>query len=387
LLSTLKPLLIFFILVIAGFGLHANDAISKTRFEQEHRGIRLVALSLPSPNPYDIDLLDPQTALSNIGGAIDKIYTASAFSADHIDLLKRNGKVTIIYDATFPKPDMASQVIAAYFPDYYQHDGKSREFRVVVGRFGAKWSTSELAAVIVHELVGHGLQHLRGKTQLDRKIDRECEALIYEEQAYQDFSYKRDTQEMVRFRKNMRETWCGDFSRYMSAQNINTDQAWGFGKPNVPKLLGLFERYTQHLRETGVSDRALKASRAEKQRQFSTYISAAQKRNDAEELFLIAERYLKGIGTRKDEMSARKWFLRAAKANHPRGQFYLGAMMESGIGGPQDMINAHMWYSIAAENGIDKAGTRKAMLTPMLSSIELSKAQELANFWRLERQQ
>ena len=344
-----------------------------------------MALPLPSPNPFDIDLIGPAKALENIGDAIDIIYAGSSFSAKRIDRLKRNGQIAIIYDPNFPKPDKASQIIAAFFPDYYQHNGKSREFRVVVGRFGAKWPAKKLAAIIVHELVGHGLQHLRGKTLQDRKIDRECEALIYEEKSYQDFSFKRDSREMIRFRKDMRQKWCGDLNHFMSTQNINTDEAWGYGKPDVPNLLKIFERYTAHLRKTGMPSRALKASESEKQRLFDAYIKSALKRNDAEELFRIAGRFLNGIGTQKDRKKARDWFLHAAKANHPRSQFLLGAMMEGGIGGPQDKINAHMWYSIATENGINKAAMRKASLTPMLSHFELSTAEERADLWRSDR--
>ncbi len=393
-MNVAKPLWVILMLTVAGgwvsSWLMAGDvqATPMTKpLQRQHRGVDLVALAPPSPNPYDIELIEPGKALDNIESAIKLIYSASPFSAERIDRLKSKGRVVIIYDPTFPKPDMASQIIAAFFPDHFQHDGFSREFRVVVGRFGAKWSEKELAAVIVHELVGHGLQHLEGKTKTDRKIDRECNALIHEEKAYQDFAYKRDSSEMVRFRRDMRQNWCGDFNRYMSARNIHTDEAWGYGKPDVPKLLEIFERYTAHLRKSGVAARALKATDTAKQQQFEAYLKTASKRNDAAEMFEIAGRFLKGIGTAQDENTARKWYLRAARANHPGAQFYLGALLENGIGGPEDKVNAHKWYSIAAENGINKAGIRKASLTPLLSLSELSIARERAQSWWSARRQ
>jgi hypothetical protein len=373
------------ILAIAIGLLASAEARSNMPYGDERQGIKLKALHLPSPNPFDIDLLEPGKALANIGGAIDMIYAQSPFSAKWINKLKHHGRVSIMYDPNFPKPDMASQVIAAYFPDYFQHKGNSKEFLVVVGRFGAKWPKKELAAVIVHELVGHGLQHLRGKTTKDRKIDRECEALIHEEKAYQDFAYPRDTANMVRFRKDMRNKWCGDFSRFMSTEGINTDVAWGYGKPDVPKLLKHFERYTAHLRKTGISARALQATRDQQRDQFESYTKSVLKRSDGEEMFSLAKRYLKGIGTSKDEKKAREWFDLAAEANHPRAQYYLAAMMESGVGGPQDKTNAHMWYSIAVRNGVNKAGERKAFLTPLLSHDELSAAQQQVNSWWSKR--
>jgi len=359
----------------------SSKAAAQGVIDINHRGINLVGLPLPSSNIDGITLLAPDIAIKNIKRAIDRIYEASVYSAKRIDKLKARGRVIIVYDATFPKPQHAAQTIAAFFPDFFQHDGQTKEFRVVVGRFGAKWDKDGLAAVIVHELVGHGLQHLNGRTFHDRKIDRECEALIYEEQAYQDFGNRRDTSAMVRFRNDMRRKWCSDFTAYLSANNINTDKAWGYGKPDVPTLLKRFGTYIQHLRSTGVATNAVQASKAQQKLKFKQFLNAALIRNDPEEMLMIAGRFLKGIGTDKDYPSARKWLLRAAQANHPVAQYHLASMSESGVGGPEDLVEAHIWYSIAAENGIRKAGERKALLTRRLSRQQLSMAMERSAQW------
>jgi len=371
------PLLLF----IAGVPT-SSAGLSSGVIDINHRGINLVGLPLTSSSIDGITLLEPDIAIGNIKRAIDQIYKASSYSAKRIDRLKKQGRVIIVYDAAFPKPKRATQTIAAFFPDFFQHDGQTKEFRVVVGRFGAKWERDGLAAVIVHELVGHGLQHLNGRTFYDRKIDRECEALIYEEKAYQDFGRQRDTSEMVRFRKDMRYKWCSDFTAYMSANNINTDKAWGYGKPDVPSLLKRFGAYIQDLRNSGVAANAVQASKAQQKMKFEQFLNGALERRDPEEMLMIAGRFLKGIGTEKNYASARKWLLRAAQQNHPVAQYHLAAMFESGVGGPENLIDAHVWYSIAAKNGIRKAGERKALLTHKLSRGQLSTALERSAEWQ-----
>ena len=75
----------------------------------------------------------------------------------------------------------------------------------MVGRYGAKWPARELAAVLAHELVGHGMQQYRGRMEHVRTIDLECEAYLYEEQAYQDLGLDKRSSEMIKFRQALED--------------------------------------------------------------------------------------------------------------------------------------------------------------------------------------
>ncbi len=280
--------------------------------EELYRGIQIIAVALPPAGTYDIDLLAPAPGVVNLKKAIDHIYAESPFSAKRIERLKRNGKVTIVYDAAFPKTQLSSVTIAAFLPDFFQKNGQLKEFLVVVGRFGIKWKSEDLAAVVVHELVGHGLQHLKGRGDDARKIDRECEAQIYEEKAYQDFRSPRTTRPMVRFRRAMQENWCADFRRYMLRRNDGSMAIWGHGKPDIPKLLAVFDDYIVHMKSTGVSGQAVAAARLKRDADLEAFEARARAEKRAPDMYALGRKYLKGIGVAADPITAYAWFSLAA---------------------------------------------------------------------------
>lgn len=296
------------ILVAAAPSARAAEVVG----EERHRGIQIIAVAPPPAGTFDIDLLAPAPGIANLKKAIDRIYAESPFSAERIERLKRNGRVTIVYDAAFPKPQLASVTIAAFLPDFFQKNGQLKEFLVVVGRFGIKWRPEDLAAVIVHELVGHGLQHLKGRGDDARKIDRECEAQIYEEKAYQDFGSPRTTPPMVRFRRAMRENWCADFRRYMLRRNDGSMAIWGHGKPDIGKLLAVFDDYVEHMKSTGVAGRAVAAARAKREAGLEAFEARALAEKRAADMFRLGRKYLKGIGVAADPVTAYAWFSLAA---------------------------------------------------------------------------
>jgi len=283
----------------------------------EHRGIRMEAVpngvaAVSAADPAHS--VAPEEALARLQEALDRIYGGSPLSASKIDQLKRNGRVVMIYDPAFPKERLASVTIAAFFPDYYQHQGAMKDFIVVVGRYGIKWPRDKLAAIIVHELVGHGLQHLRGRTDRDRKIDRECEARLYEEAAYQDFRLPRATPQMIRFRKDMERNWCADFRLFMRRQKPQSMALWNYGTPKVPELLAVFEEYLAHLRASGEAGRAVSASAAKRHREFLAFAREAERTKEPGQLFVVGKKYLHGVGVDKDVDRARDWFRKYAGA-------------------------------------------------------------------------
>lgn len=370
-------------LVACTFALAAAAAEKSVVMRIEHRGIRIIGVTLPPADAYDIDLLAPASALDNIKQAIERIYAGSPFSAERIETLKKNGQVTLVYDAAFPKSKLASVIIAAFFPDFFQTEqGGQKEFLVVISRFGVKWPTDKLAAVIVHELVGHGLQHLRGRTDNDRKIDRECEALIYEERAYQDFGVRRDSRDMKQFRRDVRGKWCADFRRYLTRAGLNADKVWNFGRPDVSALLGHFEGYIKHLRDSGVAGKAVAAAKAKRAGTIAQLEARANESGDGDALYQLGRRYLKGLGVGRDAKTGASWMRRAAEAGHARAQHVLGKMYGTGYGVPKDPVTAYKWLSLAAKRGISDAKHAKAEVKRGLSAAQLAEADRLIRAWR-----
>jgi len=343
----------------------------------EHRGIQMEAMPngvAAGPVADSTHRVAPEEALARLREALDRIYDGSPLSASKIDLLKHNGRVVMIYDPAFPKERLASVTIAAFFPNYYQHQGKMKDFIVVVGRYGIKWPRDNLAAIIVHELVGHGLQHLRGRTGRDRKIDRECEARLYEEAAYQDFRLPRATPQMIRFRKDMERNWCADFRLFMRRQNPQSMALWNFGTPKVPELLAVFEDYLAHLRASGEAARAVSASAEKRHREFLAFAREAERTKEPGQLFVVGKKYLHGVGVDKDIDRARDWFRKSAKTGYTPAQQALGEMAEMGVGEPPNMMNAFFWYELAARHGSERAKGRADRLEPRLSPRQRSDA-------------
>jgi len=337
----------------------------------EHRGIRLEAVlngAAATPSVDQAQPVAPDAALDRLREALDRIYDGSPLSASKIELLKRNGRVVLIFDPAFPKERMASVTIAAFFPDYFQHQGNMEDFVVVVGRYGIKWPRDQLAAIIVHELVGHGLQHLRGRTGLDRKIDRECEARLYEEAAYQDFRMPRATPQMIRFRQDMERNWCADFRLFMRRHEPQSMTLWNYGTPKIPELLALFEEYLGRLRATGEAGRAVSASAEKRHREFLEFARKAEITNEPSQLFLVGTKYLHGVGVDKNIDRARDWLQKSAENGYPPAQQVLGEMAEKGVGAPPNITDAYFWYKLAARHGSVIGEGRAGRLEPHLSS-------------------
>jgi len=350
------------------------NAATKPEIARLHNGINIIALPLPTGNTTGIDLIPPAQAVTALQSAIDLIYAKSPFSAKAFERLKKAGKVTIVYDSKFPEEKFSSVTIAAFFPDFFQKEGHLKEFLVVVGRYGIKWPLERLAAVVVHELGGHGYQHLRGRTETDRKIDRECEALLYEEAALQDFDVERSSSNMVRFRREMQTNWCSDFRRYMHDRDPALMALWNNGKPFVEKVLVVFEDYLTHLQETGVSGDAIAAVAKKRRSDLAEIAEQAKRTNSGPDLYAIAQRHFNGLGTPRDLLRAHEWFLLSASTGYAPAQLAMGLFMEHGLSGSRDPGAAYGWYYLAAENGIAKAKQRLEDLSSVLSQEEKAKA-------------
>ena len=261
----------------------------------------------------------------------------------------------LIYDPNHPDPktSIATVKVAAFLPHYRKFGGKgSKHYIAVVGRHGIKWPLRELAAVLVHELVGHGTQHLKGRFTTMRNVELDCEAWLYAELAYQDFRCDKSSREMIEFRQQLEGVGftpgnCTEFKRHMRKNNPDRMKLWESLNPNVPRLLAVFEDYLRDLRETGVTGAALAAveqlSEAERQKIYNE--------GSPEEQYQVALMQLSGLGKKPDLAAAAKWYQRAAEGGHARAQYVIAVIYDNGQGVPRDRAEAAKGYRKAGEKG------------------------------------
>jgi len=217
----------------------------------EFNGISLIAITPLPTEKFDVPIVDAKKALKTIKKALNLIEINSPFSKSQIKLLKKNGPVIIVYDPRYPgkQSSMSSVKIALFSPYHYSpisNDPNGNTFLVIVSRHGIKWPTKEFAAVIVHELVGHGIQHLNDSWGKMRLIDMECEAWLYEEMAYQNLKMDKFSNEMIDFKKQL-EKQCDSFLRHLRSHNLTGATLWNNLNPDVPKLLEHFKNYQKQL--------------------------------------------------------------------------------------------------------------------------------------------
>ena len=197
---------------------------------------------------FDIEVPDDADAIARLAAALDALYEASPYSAAAIEKLARHGQVAIVFDPAHP-PQVVSNftgvVLATFDSNLFgdADDPSTRRFPVVVGRYLIKRSREELAAVLAHELVGHGVQFLEGRIDGMDETDLECEANLYKEQAFQDFGADKHATDMVTFRQQLEWRWCAAFKRYMAAETPDKMALWRRLNPDVPGLLEVFGVY------------------------------------------------------------------------------------------------------------------------------------------------
>ena len=235
------------IILIFNADINAADA---AKFHGKYKGIELYTSPIKRDAKYDEDVTSNTKALKTIREAINLIYIKSIYSAGKIDFLKNQGRVIIIYDPNVPDPNVptASILMAQFYPKYLRDSntkglGSTKDFLVIVTRIGILQDLTDVASVVVHELVGHGIQHQRGRLDAMRIIDIECEAWLYQERSYQDFEINKFSKKMGRFRTQLEDRECSDFRRHQAAKYPKAYKLWDAINPNVPKLLINFEKY------------------------------------------------------------------------------------------------------------------------------------------------
>ena len=219
--------------------------------EEVYRGIYLIAVPPAADETFDIPVMGPDQALAVIRGAIDILYERSPYNADKLEELKAAGDAVIIYDPRFPEWTRGDVTLAAFLPDFFEPaSGAPGEtvFVAMLGRYIIQHSPAEIAAEgIVHELVGHGLQHLHGRLEKMSGLNVECEASLYELQAFQDLGTDKFTGHMVRFRQELEKRNCDDFKRFMQKRKPWLMPLWDELNVDVKQILMIFEEYAAQL--------------------------------------------------------------------------------------------------------------------------------------------
>lgn len=94
----------------------------------------------------------------------------------------------------------------------------------------------------------------------------------------------------------------------------------------------------------------------------SAALREAASRGDAKAQFIVASRYLDGVGVEQDIRKAAHWYQLAAARGLAPAQYRLATLFERGKGVPQDVAAALLWYERAAEGGNTKAMHNAAVI-------------------------
>ncbi|MBL4692087.1 MAG: sel1 repeat family protein [Magnetovibrio sp.] len=319
-----------------------------------HLGI--VILGFPCPSNVRHSTMSSQQGVDKVVEALDLLAARSPRSMAVIDMLKKAGPVVIVYDPAYPPRShkIASIQNALFLPTFIEKfDEKSsgKKFTMLIGRDGIRQTLNKLAAVLVHELMGHGKQYLEDRILTMRVLDVECEAWLYEEQAYQDLKVDKLSSDLVMFRKNLEEIHCSDYIRYMRKRVPEQVALWDQKDLNVPRLLETFKGYIQAQRDRGMISNAQDA--VAKQRKDT--IAQIERHGRPEDLFKIGKMYMAAVGQTPDPASAAVWFEKAAKKGHGGAMLALAQLYENGEGVAKDLKLALKLYVKAAKKGNFKA--------------------------------
>ena len=93
----------------------------------------------------------------------------------------------------------------------------------------------------------HGVQHLHGRLNNGNGLNIECEASLYELQAFQDLGVDKFTDYMVQFRRELEDQHCDDFKRFMRKHRPKLMPLWDARDVNVIKILSVYEDYLAQL--------------------------------------------------------------------------------------------------------------------------------------------
>lgn len=101
------------------------------------------------------------------------------------------------------------------------------------------------------------------------------------------------------------------------------------------------------------------------------------KKENPDDMYQSARRYLKGEGVIQDDHIAAMLFLQAAEQGHGFAQAFLGAMLVEGRGMPKDTMHAYIWLSLSSAQGIKIAISARETLIKGMTAAQFAEAEEL----------
>jgi len=99
---------------------------------------------------------------------------------------------------------------------------------------------------------------------------------------------------------------------------------------------------------------------------------------DVSAQYFLGVMYSFGRGVPQNDAEAVKWYRKAAEQGVVPAQYNLGVMYYFGEGVSVNSIKAYMWWSLAMEQGNESATENLNIIKEVMSSDEISIAQELA---------
>ena len=170
----------------------------------------------------------------------------SPYAKQTLKDLKSSGSVWVFFSPVFPSRINTGDnaiTFAMFHPSLLVRVDGGKSYAVVIGHHAIHWPTTEMAWLLGHELVGHGIQHFQDRLDRSRPNDRECEAFLHQERVLQELGLWKNAELMVKVRRQMEEQWCQKFRIYM-AQNMPSKMAlWNVRDMDVPQLLDIYRHY------------------------------------------------------------------------------------------------------------------------------------------------
>ncbi len=103
--------------------------------------------------------------------------------------------------------------------------------------------------------------------------------------------------------------------------------------------------------------------------------------------------YGEGKGVPQDWVASTKWYRLAAEQGHPIAQSNLGVAYANGQGIARDYVQAYKWYCLAISSfpasdteGRTIAVDNQARLAPLMTSVQIAEAENLAREWKATTQ-
>lgn len=218
-------------------------ARAKEIIRETAEGITLLSTAASSSDPLR-EVPGKREALSRIEVALEVLRTGSPGSFEAMANL--GGRIVIEYD-----PDEASlDALGGPLAVFRSHTGVRKLdqtgdplYVAVLGARAVLWPAEDLAGIIVHEILGHGRQHVEGRLRTMNQKDRECEARLYQMRTYQDLGVAPVRGTITAFRQSLEAIWCEAFLIHLRSTWPAAGDLWTAASGDPGRVFESFKAY------------------------------------------------------------------------------------------------------------------------------------------------